>query len=806
MRVSKAYELINDCKAIKCVDPQKEGPCEIDGTAVSYMRFKTTEGRLLLKQLKKMAKEDVIIDTLGSVLHLAHWDQGSWSLPPTVATMGLTSDLSAMHLSTASTSSFTTLPISPHPPTDVYHKLNSARDVVWPLLANALNKMYERFYKKSEDVIHYDVLPTTQKAFAHERRKRATKKQILKLSEYLRFAETRLLQMEAKPNLSNSRVIRFKSFFSKVLFPYWIRTRGIDPRASRAVVNELHESHGWKVHVRAGQADICIGKKAQESPDLIVVSTDSDLMFVGAEWLFRLILTGTRFYCYPIKDIILHCGPETSEEWAAAAVVSQNDYDPSFCKRKNIQHIVVEKSLDSFVKLDETLLSQYTEGDDEIDESIRRIIYRVEALTLRSRRSHKSRTDQGSTALMPINVNPVQETKDNDNIVEMLALPQLQSRLTTTPHMALPVVSTTLPTGTAARNVERFVISKHANGYQKQSMNLIWTLSIINGEQFSKIHLWPQIPSESFHISLYKPAQKHIACKHKRPNHRSTWIHGYYAQNLTLDENTVEGDDSDDSPDRNYNDDSDDDSDDNSDDGTNGDSKSNSNNDLAVDGRGSKENRSIDAKHPRKRKRKRVIYTKSSRKARDADNSLNENVVPRKINPTNLMADVVACSHPMRSMRPGRIELCIIHSLKASFPRMSDQDRSLLASHLYETMNTMARVHSDLLRESLSVTSLYIAKTFRKFSAIVGELGREHGAKRIECFNIILLKGKRESFILRLLNRLIKWGIDDSYFKKTTSPALAACDEVFQEYLQLTSQREAPPFRQTDRDVCDGSL
>ncbi|KAI8605764.1 hypothetical protein EDD21DRAFT_440069 [Dissophora ornata] len=208
MGVTQAFELIKDCEAIKLVDPRKESPCEIDGSAVSYMKFKTTEGRLLLKQLKKMAKEDVSVGVPGPVLRLAHWDQGS-PFPSPVATKGLASDLFALHLSTApdptlacntSSTYLTTtqqvssstgllysasdaLPPPSHPPTDVYHELNLARDVVWPLLANVLNKMYDKFYKKSDDFIHYDGPPTTQKAFAHGKRQLATKKQHLKLSK-----------------------------------------------------------------------------------------------------------------------------------------------------------------------------------------------------------------------------------------------------------------------------------------------------------------------------------------------------------------------------------------------------------------------------------------------------------------------------------------------------------------------------------------------------------------------------------------------------------------------------------------------
>ncbi|KAG0283794.1 hypothetical protein BGZ98_006178, partial [Dissophora globulifera] len=126
-------------------------------------------------------------------------------------------------------------------------------------------------------------------------------------------------------------------------------------------------------------------------------------MFVGAERLIRPHPKGTRFYCYPVKNIVRHCGLRTQEEWVAAAVVSLNDYNPSvgrtsfstaikdisairkdwirkkgkdrsadgyvkeLCRRKNVHHDDVGNSLDSFVNLVETPLDQYTQGDDEID-------------------------------------------------------------------------------------------------------------------------------------------------------------------------------------------------------------------------------------------------------------------------------------------------------------------------------------------------------------------------------------------------------------------------------------------------------
>lgn len=282
---------------------------------------------------------------------------------------------------------------------------------------------------------------------------------------------------------------------------------------------------------------------------------------------------------------------------------------------------------------------------------------------------------------------------------------------------------------------------------------------------------------------------------------------------------TVKGNDnsdgkSDDNSDDNADDDSDNNSDDNSEaafDGTPDENTvNNSDNESGKRSRCEKDqqvlNQPIDANRPKKRALRTITYNKSSRRARDADVPLNENAAPRKINPTNLIADAVASLHPMRAMRPGRMEPCLTHSLKESFPFMSDQNRSILSSHLLATLGTMARVHTDLLREGLLVIDLYIARTFRTFPAIDGDRGQEHGHKRMEHFNNILLKGKRESFFLRLVNRLIRWDSDASDLKKASSPALLACDNIFQEYMQITSQRQAPPFRPKDRDVCEGSF
>ncbi|KAG0037180.1 hypothetical protein BGZ83_003516 [Gryganskiella cystojenkinii] len=350
MGIPKSFEATKTCKAIKCVDVKSHGACHVDGSAVSYTRVKTTEGRLLLRQFKNQAHKDLSAATPGIFLPLAQWNGASWgfqslSLPqnrlylPAVSNVDIASTNSAttQQLPPSSnplsyepvTSSSRPLPPPLPPPHTLYHDLNTARNQIWPEVAKVVEKMFDRYYKKAEDFIHFDGPPTIEKTFAHQRRQAASAKKYSKLSENLVIAETRLSHMEATPKISNSGLSRFKKFLGKVLFPSWINTRGLDARAIKVIVSELQDTYGWSSHQCDGQFDICAGKLALENEDLVVVTTDSDLLFMGVKELIRLQPKGTRFYSYPIKKIREHLGLKSKDEWIAAAIISLNDYDKS---------------------------------------------------------------------------------------------------------------------------------------------------------------------------------------------------------------------------------------------------------------------------------------------------------------------------------------------------------------------------------------------------------------------------------------------------------------------------------------------
>lgn len=450
MGIPKSFDPAKGCKHVQAVNPKtdgKIGKCHIDGSAVSYTRFKNTEGRLLLKQFQKDAKTDVSqgLFVTSTPPPLVQWNGSSWSTPvstttntpfvrntSTATTMATVNDTTSTRTSqgTPVVSYSISIALSPSPTAslssssnpqqlnnalNLYPELNKARQQILPQLARSMDRMYDNAYKKSEDVIHYDGPATMQKRFAHEQRAKASKKKREGLSGLIKTAETRLAVLESKAQLSNRQLSRLRASLSSHLFPLWTDERGVDTRTTSAVAKLLHETHGWQTHICAGQFDICAGKIAHLDKNMTVISTDSDLMFMGVGTLIRFQAKGSQFHSYPIKKVYKHAGLKTEEEWVAAAILARNDYDPSaghqsfenvikeivkirgrrkqdrsvlgfvttYCKDRGKDINVVQNSIESFIGLKEDLDTSYRPGNDELDESIRQIVYRVEALTHR---------------------------------------------------------------------------------------------------------------------------------------------------------------------------------------------------------------------------------------------------------------------------------------------------------------------------------------------------------------------------------------------------------------------------------------
>ncbi|KAG0037244.1 hypothetical protein BGZ83_003492, partial [Gryganskiella cystojenkinii] len=567
-----------------------------------------------------------------------------------------------------------------------------------------------------------------------------------KLSEVILQAENRLRILEQAPHLSNKKLSRLKAFLSRTVFPLWIQTRGIDPRATKAVAKELHDTHGWTTHVCPGQFDLCAGRMSRAEPEskLMVVTTDSDLLFMGVHSLVRFRPQGAKFYLYPIKSVIQHCGLKSIEEWVASAILAKNDYDPSVARtsfasalkevtnirnsrkgKKNVNQTVesyvrsycdlkgvsvknVQNSLESFVQLNETTLETFKEGDDPLDDSVRRIIFRVQALQKRTGRPFGSKASLSSASLAtPRTAAPLPSPTEQGSLIQMLDVASGSSQFRTGFHNSSESSGTLTsdspnsldkPTGTARSKGFHRYLSAHV--YRPKTFLAAFSNAARNNSPVSVKD---------------KTIGRIQATDLGKDNDDDDLLLDEYqledgAFDFPDDDTMVPALPKEDLP---------------------------TTPDITEDSEGAEEGGQVeDAKaeaNPSKKPRKsnpKVTFAKSSRRVRDVEEVPKENIVPRRTNPTNMIGDAVASKHPLRAMTPGRVHSTLSRSLKHSFPEMNDKDRSLLRDHVAEVLSTLARVNSSLLREGLMATELYIADVFNQFPAIDGDLAKDHAESR----------------------------------------------------------------------------
>ena len=126
-----------------------------------------------------------------------------------------------------------------------------------------------------------------------------------------------------------------------------------------------------------------------------------------------------------------------------------------------------------------------------------------------------------------------------------------------------------------------------------------------------------------------------------------------------------------------------------------------------------------------------------------------------------------------------------------------------MVKHIVTVARAMARVHSDLLREGLLATELYIATVFKDFPAIDGERAPPDAKERSNRFKNIISPVYCGPFFQRLLHQMINWSSVESKPSRATSTAALAADDLFEKYKELTENRSEPPFLPDDGDSCD---
>lgn len=214
-------------------------------------------------------------------------------------------------------------------------------------------------------------------------------------------------------------------------------------------------------------------------------------------------------------------------------------------------------------------------------------------------------------------------------------------------------------------------------------------------------------------------------------------------------------------------------------------------------------------KGSKKRPSKVITHAPSKRRARNEETKAQENdeekkdVKPRKRNATNIIGDIVGGNFPMVAMRPGRLESCVLHSARMSFPLIKKKERKILVKYIVTVVRTMARVHSDLLREGLLATELYIAAVFKDFPAIDGEQAQTDAKGRSDRFNNLISAKYCGPFFQRLLHRMIHWSSIETKLRGATSDAALVADDLFEKYKAFTGNRSEPPFLPNDGGSCD---
>jgi len=101
-----------------------------------------------------------------------------------------------------------------------------------------------------------------------------------------------------------------------------------------------------------------------------------------------------------------------------------------------------------------------------------------------------------------------------------------------------------------------------------------------------------------------------------------------------------------------------------------------------------------------------------------------------------------------------------------------------VVKHIVTVARAMARVHSDLLREGLLATELYIATVFKDFPAIDGERAPPDAKERSNRFKNIISPTYCGPFFQRLLHQMINWSSVESKPSRATSTAALAADDL----------------------------
>ncbi|KAF9944235.1 hypothetical protein BGZ65_012388 [Modicella reniformis] len=101
--------------------------------------------------------------------------------------------------------------------------------------------------------------------------------------------------------------------------------RVIDMATKDALADGL-ECLGWTICRWQGETDVCIGRKADENPDQVVMaSTDFDMLFHRVKTLLRKDVRSRSFTSYDVEGLINKPNINLNQ-WIVAGTMTTNDY------------------------------------------------------------------------------------------------------------------------------------------------------------------------------------------------------------------------------------------------------------------------------------------------------------------------------------------------------------------------------------------------------------------------------------------------------------------------------------------------
>lgn len=205
------------------------------------------------------------------------------------------------------------------------------------ILAGKIHKkLLETFTQDAETILHFDGSSTIQKSKARDYRNQRNQNSKQAFFNYSGQLD-KLLDPEGDMMNQRTRkrkLLRLNSRAKKS----WRDSRVIDPAFKTDLPLELKKL-GWEVCCCMGEADVCIGRKANSNPGTIVAaSADSDLLFYSLRALFRKDPRSHVYYEIKVADILrtLQICPS---QWVVTGIVTNNDYSshlPGRSFRKNL--------------------------------------------------------------------------------------------------------------------------------------------------------------------------------------------------------------------------------------------------------------------------------------------------------------------------------------------------------------------------------------------------------------------------------------------------------------------------------------